>query len=256
MAEVGKYLYCIIPCLEERTFGTAAMGGEKGAVHTVCHQGLAAVVSDSPMKQYESTRTNMMAHQAVLEAVMKEFALLPVRFGTVANAATTVADIKRLLASRYEEFWGLLSDMGNKVELGLKAFWRDEKAIFQEILAENADIRKLRDSLAGKAPAAIHFQGIPLGQRVKEALDRKRSQEAARILHPLRPIAQQVRENDTLVDRVVLNAAFLVSRDREPDFDEAVRRLDEEMCRRVAFKYVGPVPPYNFVNIVVNWQEL
>ena len=57
---------------------------------------------------------------------------------------------------------------------------------------------------------------------------------------------------------MVVNAAFLVDRgrEREEEFDRQVRKLDEELGHRCLFKYVGPVPPYNFVNIVVNWQEL
>ena len=256
MAEPGKYLYCIIPCQEERTFDAVAIGSEDGVVHTVCHKGLTVVVSDSPVKQYESTRKNMMAHERVVETIMREFTLLPVRFGTVTDSTSTLEDVEKLLSTRFEEFNRLLRDMEGKVELGLKAFWRDEKAVFEEIVAENADIRRLRKSLSGKPPEAIRFEGIPLGRMVKEALDRKRSQEAAKILLPLQPIAQRVRENDTLVDRAIVNAAFLVDRKREQDFDQAIRRLDEKLGNRVAFKYVGPVPSYNFVNIVVNWQEL
>jgi hypothetical protein len=30
--------------------------------------------------------------------------------------------------------------------------------------------------------------------------------------------------------------------------------MDAEMGERFQFKYVGPVPPYNFVNISVNWS--
>jgi len=54
---------------------------------------------------------------------------------------------------------------------------------------------------------------------------------------------------------MVLNAAFLVKEARQADFDEAVKWLDEEMGKRIIFKYVGPVPPYNFVNIVVTWED-
>ena len=256
MAELQKYLYCIIPCHEDRTFDAVAVGSGDGVVRTVSHGGLAAVVSASPVKQYEGTRQNMMAHQRVLETVMREFTLLPVRFSTVTDSADPVGAIQKLLSARFKEFHGLLREMEGKAELGLKAFWRNEKAVFEEIVAENADIRKLRNSLSGKSPEAIRFDGIPLGRLVKEALGRKRSQEAARILLPLRPIAHRVRENDTLVDRAIVNAAFLVDKKREQDFDQAIRLLDEKLSDRAAFKYVGPVPPYNFVNIVVNWDEL
>ena len=54
---------------------------------------------------------------------------------------------------------------------------------------------------------------------------------------------------------MVLNAAFLVDRAHGPEVDGAVRKLDEECNDRLMFKYVGPVPPYNFVNIVVNFGD-
>jgi len=253
MAEFGKYLYCIIPCQEERTFDEAGMC-EDGPVHTVCYNGLGAVISDSPMKQYESTRKNLMAHERVLERVMREFTLLPVRFGTVTDSASDIQDIQELLKSRFEEFQRLLRDMEGKVELGLKAFWRDEKAIFEEIVAENGDIRRLRNSLLHKSPEAAHFGRIRLGETVKEALKRKRAEEAAQILAPLRQINHKIKENEVLADRMVLNAAFLVDKAREPEFDQAATRLDEQFGQRIALKYIGPVPPYNFVNIVVNWK--
>ncbi|MDI6869288.1 MAG: GvpL/GvpF family gas vesicle protein [Coprothermobacterota bacterium] len=256
MAELEKYLYCIIPCQEERTFDVAAIGSEESIVHTVCHEGLAVVVSDSPVKQYESTRQNMMAHEKVLETIMREFTLLPVRFGTVTDSSSPLEDIKKLLSVKFEEFNRLLRDMEGKVELGLKAFWRDEKAIFEEIVAENAEIRRLRNSLSGKSAAATHFDRIRLGEMVKKAMDRKRAKEADKILLPLRQVAYKIRENEVLADRMVVNAAFLVDRNRVPDFDQAVNNLDEQLGKRIALKYVGPAPPYNFVNIVVSWQEI
>jgi hypothetical protein len=256
MAEFGKYFYCIIACQEERTFDAVPIGSGDGLVHTVCHKGLGVVVSDSLVKQYESTRQNMMAHEKVLETVMREFTLLPVRFGTVTNSTSPLQDVQKLLSSRFEEFHRLLRDMESKVELGLKASWRDEKAIFEEIVAETADIRRLRNSLSGQPPQATHFDRIRLGEMVKEALNRKRAKEAAKILAPLRRIAHSVRENDVLADRMVVNAALLVDKVRGPEFDQAVNELDEQVGERIALKYVGPAPPYNFVNIVVNWKEL
>jgi hypothetical protein len=256
MAELGKYLYCIIGCQEDHTFDAVAIGSDDGMVHTVCYQDLGFVVSDSLVRQYESTRQNMMAHEKVLETVMREFTLLPVRFGTVTDSTSPLQDIQKLLSNRSEEFHRLLRDIEGKVELGLKAFWRNEKTILEEIVAETADIRYLRNSLLGQPPEATHFDRIRLGEMVKKAVKHKRAKEAAGILPPLRRIAHSVRENDVLADRMVVNAAFLVDKVRVPEFDQAVSKLDEQLSERIALKYVGPVPPYNFVNIVVNWMEL
>jgi len=176
---------------------------------------------------------------------------------TKPDTATPVEDIQhKLLERKSEELEDLYRQMDGRMELGVRALWRDEKAVFAEILAENADMRRLRDSLARKPPQAVRFDGIALGRMVKEALERKRGQEAAQILSPLRPLAEGMRENDTLVDRMVVNAAFLVHRGLVPDFDRAISELDRARGGRMGFKYVGPTPPYNFVNIVVNWPEL
>lgn len=252
------YCYCIIRSSEARTFeGFSPMGDTNGPVHAVSRDGLAVVVSDSALGEYESTRANMLAHERVVEGVMREFTVLPIRFGTLTQDGTSaIPDILKLLEKRFKEFDKLLADMEGKVELGLKALWRDEKAIFQEILGENAAIRRLRNSLAGKKTAILRYQAVPLGEKVKEELDRKRRGEAARILTPLKRVACRTRENNVVMDRMVFSAAFLVDQSREGEFDQAVTKLDEEWGCRINFKYTGPNPPWNFVDIIVNWEKI
>lgn len=262
-SDQAKYLYCIIKCNTERSFnGVQAVGGRGDKVHTVVLGDLAAVVSDSPDMKYDSTRANMIAHQKVIERMMEEgFTVLPMRFGTVTTkgAATPVEDIRhKLLESRAQEFEDLYEDMDGRAELGLKALWRDEKDIFDEIVAENREIRKLRDSLLphmARSPEATHFDRLRVGDLVKTAMDRKRQREAKKLLSPFRPIAERIRENRIIMDRMVLNAAFLVEREREGNCDEAVRKLDEELGERMVLKYTGPTPPFNFCEIVVTWDE-
>ena len=55
---------------------------------------------------------------------------------------------------------------------------------------------------------------------------------------------------------MILNAAFLIKNSVEPVFDTAVNDLDEKFGRFMTFKYVGTLPPYNFVNLVINTKEL
>lgn len=257
MGHPGAYLYCIIPCREKRVFAEVTpIGDAMGPVYAVHQNGLAAVVSDTAATTYQSTRGNLLAHERVVERVMQEYPLLPMRFGTVADSQTPAEAVQKLLARRATEFHGLLGEMEGKVELGLKAFWRDEKGLFEEIVTGDAAIRGLRDSLKGKPPQATHFDRIRLGEMVKQTLERRRSDEAQGLLAPLRRLAVRTVENQTIVDRMIANAAFLVAREREEAFDRAVARLDEEHGQKVLFRYVGPVPPYNFVTIVVNWQEV
>jgi len=204
----------------------------------------------------------MMAHQRVIERVMAEgFTVLPIRFGTVTRSgtATPVEDIRhKLLGGKAEEFADLLRQMDGRVELSLKAIWRDEKAIFEELVAENRAIRSARDALLPRMSWPVEMtrrERVRLGELVAAALDRKREKEAKNLLARLAPLAEQVRENRIVVDKMVLNAAFLVDKDQEGAFDEAVAALQEELGERMVFKYTGPAPPFNFCEIVVTWEE-
>ena len=50
------------------------------------------------------------------------------------------------------------------------------------------------------------------------------------------------------LDNRNMNAAFLISRDREAAFDSKVKTIASRFDK-LTFKYTGPWPPYNFVNI-------
>jgi len=45
-----------------------------------------------------------------------------------------------------------------------------------------------------------------------------------------------------------MNAAFLVQRDQEQAFDRRIKDIASRF-EKLTFKYTGPWPPYNFVNI-------
>ncbi len=249
---LGKYMYCIIRGSETRPFTSRGIGTLVGAVHIVPYMGLSVVVSDSPVIDYDSTRRNMMAHTVVVEEAMRHHTILPVRFGTVAPNADAIEH--QVLERRYSELNQLIAEMEGRSELGIKALWY-EGGVFEEIVAENPNLRRLRDSLSGRTPEESYYDRIRLGEMVEAAMQDKRNVDSEAILERLRPFTYKTRLNQLITDRMILNAAFLVNHESEPDFDQAVQKLDADMGKRMMFKYVGPVPPYNFVNIVVRWDQ-
>ncbi len=52
---------------------------------------LSMVISNSPMTNYVISRENVLAHEKVVEEVMKEFTVLLVRFCTIALRNTTLS---------------------------------------------------------------------------------------------------------------------------------------------------------------------
>jgi hypothetical protein len=68
----------------------------------------------------------------------------------------------------------------------------------------------------------------------------------------LTPLSDEVKINDNYGDRMLLNAAFLIKNDNENEFDKSINALDEQYGNLLSFKYVGTLPPYNFVTLVIN----
>jgi hypothetical protein len=54
---------------------------------------------------------------------------------------------------------------------------------------------------------------------------------------------------------MIMNAAFLVSRDLENAFDAGVKSI-ASAHDKLTFKYTGPWPPYNFVNIRLKLERV
>ena len=64
-------------------------------------------------------------------------------------------------------------------------------------------------------------------------------------------MAAEVKINNSYYDLMVINAAFLVEKDKETEFDQRVDELGAKYSSNIKFKYIGKVPPFNFVNLVI-----
>jgi hypothetical protein len=69
------------------------------------------------------------------------------------------------------------------------------------------------------------------------------------IYNPLLELAEAGKQNNIIPGKILLNAAFLLDRENEAAFDKKVNDLFENWRDKVEFKYTGPWPAYNFVNI-------
>ncbi len=252
MEKEGKYIYCIIEAKQERNFGPVGLGGRGDEVLTIGYEDLSMVVSDHPMARLTANRENMLSHQRAIETVMKEFdSVLPVRFGTVASG---LDEIRNLLDRRYREFKNALLDMDRKVELGVKGLWKKMDVIFNEIVEENETIKTSKEALKKENNANIQTK-MNIGMLVKNALQDKKEKQAEEIVDRLKRTSCEYKLNSTYGDQMFLNAAFLISKGREKEFDNIMNELSDEHEDRIRFIYAGPLPVFNFVNIVIYPEE-
>lgn len=242
----GKYIYCIIKANKPKTFGPIGIGDRGDEVYSICLNNLAAVVSNAPIVKYSISRENMLTHEKAIEEVMKEHTVLPVRFATIAEDEEKV---KKILEKECDKFKGLLDKIKGKKELGLKAIFKED--IYKKIVDEHEDIKKLKEAIASKSPEQTYYQRIKIGKMVEAALEKEKEEYKENILDVLGLLAEDVKINKTYGEKMVVNAAFLVDKDKEIEFDQNVQELDVKYGNKVKFKYVGMLPPFNFVNIVI-----
>jgi hypothetical protein len=249
-ADGGKYVYCIVRSDRQRDFGSIGIGGGQ-RVFTVAYEDLAAVVSDTPIVIYDPTRDNVLAHEFVNETVMKEFTVIPMSFGTVFRSEE---DVTELLRSTYRAFSDVLDKMQDKIEFGLKVLWDREKVI-DNLERDNDEIRRLKDEISRHTTTSTYFARMQLGRLIEGALEEMSARYVSDVHDALKRVAVASRSNKPIGDRMILNAAFLVDRAQEQAFDERVKETSRNYEDVLSFKYSGPWPPYNFVNIKLKLEK-
>ena len=242
-ANAGKYVYCVIKSGQPLRFGLLGIGPDPAEVHTVHYRDIAAIVSNTPMVVQDPTRENVLAHQRVNETVMQQHTVIPMSFGTVFK---TDDDIMELLRSAYDAFTDVLNKMQDKFEFGLKVLW-DRDQIIREIEDDDEDIRRLKGEISSQK-GSTYFARMHYGRLIDAALQARSERYVGEIFEGLRDVSVASRSNKPIGDRMIMNAAFLVARNLEQAFDARVKDIGQQYDK-LTFKYTGPWPPYNFVNI-------
>jgi gas vesicle protein GvpL/GvpF len=243
----GVYVYCIIECSDPRGFGKIGIGGRGDEVYTVHYRDLAAVVSRAPLQVYDPTRENALTHEHVNEVVMIDngFTPVPMSFGTLFK---TEEDTIEFLKDTYDALREVLQKMKDKLEFGLKVNW-DRDNVLAEIEKENEELRRLKAEIESNQQTSTYFARMQLGRLVEQALADKSDAYVREIYDHLRDAAIASRHNKVIGDKMIMNAAFLVPREKASFFDEKVREINARYEGKLTFKETGPWPPYNFVTI-------
>ena len=244
-----SYLYGVVPADARADFGPIGLDG--GDVRTVSDGGIGIVASHAARIPFaevapEKTLQYLAQHQRVLEQVMRDSPVIPLKFGTYADDDGQVLEILRAGRS---EFAGALEKYADKVEVDLAASWADLNSVLAEIAADQAVISAKAE--IGNQAQATMAQRVRIGQLVKELLDQKNKVIAERLLVVLRSKWPNIVVNPPRDDSAVLNAAVLIDRSGQAEFDQILDQLDRCYDNRINFRRVGPLPPYSFATAEV-----
>lgn len=247
----GVYVFCCIQTDEEKDLGSIHFEEEDRSIFTIHYQDAAMVAMEAPIKIYHPKKDNLMTHQQVISKVMEEEnAVVPISFG---NVFRTVEDTKALLKNLYPQLESLFPEVRNKIEIGLKVVGKKEW--LEEQIQQNEKVMKQKETVASKSEAAGYFDRIKLGEMAQQFFKRLTDEVEKDIHRSLEKLSESAKSNETLGEKMLLNGAYLIAREQEKAFDERVNELHERWKDKVDFKYTGPWPAYNFINIKLKVEE-
>ncbi len=229
------YVYAIVAGQQRSISG---QGIEGAPLIAVSEGSLVAIGSMVNTEHVRPVPELLFAHERVTERLCREYKAIPVRFGTV---LADEASVKHALRSRSALLLHDLERLGDKVEFGITALWRDANHNSGVAGAYTHPI-----SEEGKGPGTHYLQ-----QRIESNAATRRQKENAMTLfqdisHHLREIIIERQVVLLPMPRVALRATYLLEGALAETFQQ---QWEQYRTAYQAFRFLlsGPWPPYSFV---------
>lgn len=199
---------------------------------------LCAKIEDDSMAT--ATRESMSRYTEVLCLVIKYTTIVPLRFGTLFDQEE---EIRKVLKKDKKSYLKFLNNLDNKIEVELKVWWKKES--FQETMMKNKRLGRWKKAL--EKGVGQGYDLVEFGKAIMEVADYERKELEKSFLATLRPLAADYVVKDPMDEFQAFDGVYLVERQKEDEFDQAVGVLFEKYAATMIFKYTGPWAPHHFV---------
>ena len=260
--EFAWYLYGIVLCGEnDRDIDTDLTGiSAEPGVRIIVSGSLGAVVSRVPLSQFGAAvleeklqdlrwlEEKVRLHQELLQQIMQEQTIIPMKFGTIFQSQERVRDI---LEEQQEHFQALLKFLTGHEEWGVKGYYRREE--LHEYLKSGECSPKPGQGGTGLGKAYL------LRKKLEEELESRAVDYSRQIgeeaygwlrVHSVRSTLNKFLSRNVTgrEEELFFNGAFLVAKGSHGAFRHTVEKLNGEFGAQGIFLEVsGPWPPYSFV---------
>ncbi|MDI6794761.1 MAG: GvpL/GvpF family gas vesicle protein [bacterium] len=145
--------------------------------------------------------------------------------------------------------------ISDRIEIDLTATWIDFSAVLKEV-GEEKEIKEFKERLLADPEGVTVEDQMKVVAMIKKALDEKREKYAELIQNTLKAVSQDFKVHELMDDKMIINTAFLIDKDKQTDFDLKVEELDTKFAEKLNFRCVGPLPPYSFYTLEVRKMDL
>lgn len=252
------YLYCV----STRKPGRRQLNGIDIEIYSVSFQDMHAVVSKVSPEEFSEDNLKRklgdmkwleekaLQHEKVIEEIMKQGTVIPFKFGTIFQSDQ---NLENMLRDNEGNFRDIITDLEGRDEWGIKVYC-DIKKFKLALEKEDEKIREIEQEITSTSKGKAYFLEKKKQEILNKVLDEKISECTQDTFNRLRTSSADAKINKLLPQEVtqkegkmVLNAAFLIEKNRIREFDDILKYLRGEHGRKgLEFDWTGPWPPYNF----------
>jgi len=244
MNNTGKYIYGIINTGSHA--GASALLISDG-IYTVPYMDVSVVARDTEIVDYTNlpgdiAAQHLIEHQLVIEKVLHEFTIIPVRLGTY---VLNEDEMMQVLTGGHRMFKDIFEKIEGRTEVDVVATWVDMNMVIKEV-SEEEEIKALKQCLLDKKETVTVDDQIKMGMLIKSYLNKKNNEYAHTIKDSLKDLCTNMKEHTRTDDSTIMNAAFFIDNGMRISFEERLDGINNDFSGKVHFKCIGPLPPYNF----------
>ena len=210
---------------------------------------ISAVVCPKISPGLASGRSEALAYAGVIETLSEHFPLLPMRYGSVMESEEAILG---MIQRNYPEMKRNLQWVEDKFEFGLKVFC-DSAKIRSEIREKSEAALLIHPPANPSKPASVFREYVNaklLEHRLEEMMVNYVDSIIAEIKDCFSLLNAAANFKKTLSEAILIDAVFLVERQRKNDLVSAIRLLQEKYPG-LNLMLTGPWPPYSFVEITI-----
>ncbi|MGW6421714.1 GvpL/GvpF family gas vesicle protein [Nocardia sp. NPDC055053] len=255
---LGVWLYAVTFSRDSEDTPIELNGVAGEPVRTVASLDLTAVVGSVPLDVFgeQPLRAHLedldwleataRAHDAVISALVRRGAAVPVRLATVFRDDDAV---RWLLDQRRADIDAALALVSGRTEWGVKAY--GDRAALTTAVAEARAVSEGAATGAGTAYLARRRAQLSAQDTVERDAAERAEQIHTRLVHHAAAGRRQPLTDPALSGRrdwIVLNGTYLVDDDSTDDFTATVTALGARFPG-IRLELTGPWPPYSFAGV-------
>ena len=210
-------------------------------------------IKDKLQEDPKWTEKNIRRHHDVIAEAYKTSAVIPMKFGTIFKTKESLAE---MLKTNYRKFKGLLAELGNKQEWGVKINLEREK--FVEFLKkENKEVKTMEKRKLTMPEGMRWYADKKIEESIAAQFEEEVENQLQAVVRRLENCCEQIvfcnllpKEATEVGKDNIFNAACLIDNSKLDYLKKLLQKIQKE-CDQIGAALVatGPWPPYNFVQL-------